>query len=89
MGGLALLLMAWLLPLQQAMHRLIAWVDELAWWGPRMFGRVCTNRTRQGKSAQNLAVIRKLALNLLRRETSVQVGIAATRKRAGWDRKYL
>lgn len=48
-----------------------------------------TNRTRQGESAQNLALLRKLALNLLRRETSVQVGIAAKQKRAGWDHSYL
>lgn len=47
------------------------------------------NRTRAGESAQNLALIRKLALNLLRRETSVQVGIAAKQKRAGWDHNYL
>lgn len=48
-----------------------------------------TNRTRVGESAQNLALIRKLALNLLRRETSVPVGIAAKQKRAGWDHHYL
>jgi predicted transposase YbfD/YdcC len=48
-----------------------------------------TNRTRKGESAQNLALIRKLALNLLRRETSVQTGFAAKQKRAGWDRNYL
>jgi predicted transposase YbfD/YdcC len=48
-----------------------------------------TNRTRTGESAQNLALIRKLALNLLRRETSVQAGIAAKQKRAGWDHNYL
>jgi predicted transposase YbfD/YdcC len=48
-----------------------------------------TNRTRAGESAQNLAVIRKLALNLLRRETTVPVGIAAKQKRAGWDHNYL
>ena len=48
-----------------------------------------TNRTQSGESAQNLALIRKLALNLLRRETSVQAGIAAKRKRAGWDHSYL
>lgn len=47
------------------------------------------NRTRAGESAQNLALIRKLALNLLRRETSVPVGIAAKQKRAGWDQNYL
>lgn len=48
-----------------------------------------TNRTRKGDSAQNLALIRKLALNLLRRETSVKTGFAAKQKRAGWDRNYL
>jgi predicted transposase YbfD/YdcC len=48
-----------------------------------------TNRTRKGESAQNLALIRKLALNLLRRETSVKTGFAAKQKRAGWDRSYL
>ena len=48
-----------------------------------------TNRTRKGESAQNLALIRKLALNLLRRETSVKTGVAAKQKRAGWDHNYL
>ena len=48
-----------------------------------------TNRTRKGESAQNLALIRKLALNLLRRETSVKTGFAAKQKRAGWDHNYL
>jgi predicted transposase YbfD/YdcC len=48
-----------------------------------------TNRARKGESAQNLALIRKLALNLLRRETSVKAGFAAKQKRAGWDHNYL
>ena len=47
------------------------------------------NRTRKGESAQNLALMRKLALNLLRHEHSVPVGIAAKQKRAGWDHDYL
>jgi predicted transposase YbfD/YdcC len=46
------------------------------------------NRTRQGESAQNLALIRKRALNFLRQEPSVQVGMAATQKRAGWAHDY-
>jgi hypothetical protein len=33
--------------------------------------------------------MRKLALNLLRQEQSMQVGIAAKQKRAGWDHDYL
>jgi predicted transposase YbfD/YdcC len=48
-----------------------------------------SHRTRQGESAQNLALIRKLALNLLRQEASVHSGIAAKQKRAGWDQEYL
>jgi predicted transposase YbfD/YdcC len=47
------------------------------------------NRTRQGESAQNLALMRKLALNLLRREHSVTGSIAAKQKRAEWDHEYL
>jgi hypothetical protein len=35
------------------------------------------------------SIIRKLALNLLRRETSVPVGIAAKQKRASWDQNCL
>ncbi len=43
-----------------------------------------TNHTRKGESAQNFVLIRKLALHLLRRETSVKTGFAAKQKRAGW-----
>ena len=46
------------------------------------------NRTRKGESAQTLAVIRKLALHVLRQEHSVKLGIAAKQKRAGWDHDY-
>ena len=42
-------------------------------------------RARTGNAAGNLSVVRPSALNLLRRETSRQVGIKAKRKRAGWD----
>jgi predicted transposase YbfD/YdcC len=47
-----------------------------------------THRPRAGERAQHLAFIRTLALHLLRRETSVQVGIAANQTRAGWDHNY-
>lgn len=47
------------------------------------------NRTRQGHSAANLAVIRHIALNLLKNETYRKVGIKVKRKRAGWDNDYL
>ena len=46
-------------------------------------------RIRQGDGAQNVAVLRHIALKLLRRETGHKRGIKARRKRAGWDRCYL
>lgn len=46
-------------------------------------------RIRQGYGAQNMAVLRHMALNLLRREPGHKRGIKARRKRAGWDRDYL
>jgi len=46
-------------------------------------------RIRQGYGAQNMAVLRHMALNLLRREAGHKRGIKARRKRAGWDRDYL
>ena len=47
------------------------------------------SRVRTGYSGQNLAVIRRLALNLLKQEPSARVGIKAKRKKAGWDFLYL
>jgi len=46
-------------------------------------------RIRKGKGAQTFAVLRHMALNLLRREPHHKRGIKARRKRAGWDRDYL
>jgi len=46
-------------------------------------------RIRQEKGAQNFAVLRHIALNLLQRESGHKRGIKARRKRAGWDRQYL
>lgn len=47
------------------------------------------SRIRQGHGAENMAVLRHMALNLLRRESGHKRGIKARRKRAGWDRDYL
>jgi predicted transposase YbfD/YdcC len=46
-------------------------------------------RIRKDKGAQTFSVLRHIALNLLRRESSHKRGIKARRKRAGWDRGYL
>lgn len=47
------------------------------------------NRTRKGNSAANLAVIRHIALNLLKNEKSSKVGIKTKRGKAGWSKQYL
>ena len=47
------------------------------------------SRVRKGNGAQNFAVVRHIALNLLNQEKTAQCGIQAKRLKAGWDEKYL
>jgi len=46
-------------------------------------------RVRVGHAAHNLAVLRHIALTLLRRERTARIGIKAKRLKAGWDHRYL
>lgn len=65
-----------------AIENQLHWVLDIAF-------REDESRVRRGGAAQNLAVLRRLALNLLRRERSATVGIKANRLKAGWDERYL
>ena len=47
------------------------------------------NRTRIGHATENLAIVRRIALNLLKQEQTHKRGISCRRKRAGWDNQYL
>ena len=47
------------------------------------------SRVRKDNSPQNFAIIRHMALNLLKLEQSLKVGIKAKRLRCGWDTDYL
>jgi predicted transposase YbfD/YdcC len=58
------------------------WVLDIAF-------REDDSRIRNQYAPQNMAVLRHLALNLLKQDRSVKVGIAAKRKMAGWDNDYL
>ncbi len=47
------------------------------------------SRVRSGNAAENFAIIRQIALNLLKQETVEKVGIKTKRKMCGWDHSYL
>ena len=46
-------------------------------------------RIRQGNGAENFAVLRHIALNLLRQENTTRRSLKSKRKRAAWDHDYL
>jgi predicted transposase YbfD/YdcC len=60
----------------------VHWVLDVAF-------REDEHRARTDHGAQNMAVLRHLALNLLRQETTGKGGLKARRLRAGWDDAYL
>lgn len=46
-------------------------------------------RIRKGSGAQNFAILRHIALNLLKREKTAKCGVKNKRLKAGWDESYL
>lgn len=48
-----------------------------------------TSQCCRGYSAENLAVIRHIGLNLLSRDKKTKVGVKAKRLKAGWNNNYL
>lgn len=47
------------------------------------------SRVREATSAENLATLRHIGINLLKQEKSCKRGIEGKRKKAGWDESYL
>jgi predicted transposase YbfD/YdcC len=62
--------------------------NELHWGLDVSFGED-GSRVREGNGAENLSLLRTMALMILKREKSSKRGVAAKRKRAGWDPSYL
>lgn len=58
-------------------------------WVLDMAFREDESRARTGSSAQNLAVLRKLALTLIQQDRTRKIGVKASRLKAGWDTGYL
>jgi predicted transposase YbfD/YdcC len=46
-------------------------------------------KVRDARAAENLAVVARMALTLVNREPTRKQGVAASRKRAGWETDYL
>ncbi len=58
-------------------------------WVLDMAFREDESRVRKDNSPQNLAIIRHIALNLLKQEATAKVGMKNKRLIAGWDESYL
>lgn len=60
----------------------VHWVLDIAF-------REDDSRLRKGNGAQNFAVLRHIALNLLKQENTAKCGIKNKRLKAGWNLDYL
>lgn len=65
-----------------AIENSLHWVLDIAF-------REDESRLRKDNGAQNFAVLRHIAFNLLKQDDSLKVGIKNKRLRAGWDHDYL
>jgi predicted transposase YbfD/YdcC len=62
--------------------------NQLHWSLDVSFGEDAS-RIRKDNAPENFAIIRRIALNMLKRETSAKVGLKIKRNKAGWDNRYL
>jgi predicted transposase YbfD/YdcC len=62
--------------------------NQLHWTLDVVF-REDDSRIRSGHAAQNFALLRRFALSVIRRDTSLQASIQVKRKKAAWSTDYL
>ena len=58
------------------------WVLDVAF-------REDASRIRKDNSGENFAIVRRIALNLLKSEKSTKLGVANKRLKAPWDNNYF
>lgn len=63
-------------------ENVVHWILDIAF-------REDESRIRKGNGAQNFAILRHIALNLLKQEKTAKCGTKTKRLKAGWDEDYL
>ncbi len=64
-------------------------IENKLHWSLDVSFREDESRLREGDGAENFSIIRRIALNLLKKEKTEKTGIETKRLRAGWDNNYL
>jgi predicted transposase YbfD/YdcC len=64
-------------------------IENLVHWALDVAFREDMSRIRMDHGAENFALVRHIALNLLRQETSFKGSIKTKRLKAGWNNAYL
>lgn len=64
-------------------------VENCVHWVLDVRFRKDDSRIRKGNGAENFAILRAIALNLLKQETSLKRSIQGNRLFAGWKNEYL
>jgi predicted transposase YbfD/YdcC len=64
-------------------------IENKVHWSLDVTFREDESRKRAGKSATNFAVVRRIALNLLKLENTSKASMKRKRLKAGWDEPYL
>ena len=64
-------------------------IENSLHWSLDVTFREDQSRVRRDHGAQNMATLRQISHNLLKRESSLEVGIKGKRLQAGWREDYL
>lgn len=64
-------------------------IENSLHWSLDMAFKEDHSRARIGHAQENLSLVRKLALNILKRDTETKGSLIGKRKRAGWSEEYL
>ncbi len=64
-------------------------IENQVHWVLDMAFREDHSRIRQGAAAENVVVLRHIALNLLKQQPTKRLSVKAKRLKAGWDNGYL